>query len=48
MFIRSVFRDDRSLVDFLDADYTFVNERLARHYDIDGVKGSEFRRVSLP
>lgn len=47
-FFASVMNGDRSLNDFLDADYTFVNERLARHYGIDGVKGDEFRRVALP
>src|SRR5262249_26108471 len=36
-----------SVLDFLDADFTFVNERLARHYGLPGVKGPEFRRVSL-
>ncbi|MAD80862.1 MAG: hypothetical protein CMJ50_08480 [Planctomycetaceae bacterium] len=48
MFARTIFRDDRSLVDFLDADFTFANERLARHYGIAGVKGDTLRRVSLP
>jgi hypothetical protein len=38
-------REDRSLLDLLDARYTFLNERLARHYGIPGVKGPEFRRV---
>ena len=40
-------REDRSVLDLIDADYTFVNERLARHYGIPGVKGDEFRRVTL-
>jgi hypothetical protein len=40
-------REDRSLIDFLDADYTFVNERLARHYGIPNIYGSRFRRVTL-
>lgn len=40
-------REDRPLTDLLEADYTFVNERLARHYGIEGVKGDDFRRVSL-
>lgn len=48
LFIRTVFREDRSLLDFLDAKTTFVNERLARHYGIDGVKGDKMRLVSLP
>jgi hypothetical protein len=47
MFIESQLREDRSVVDLLDADYTFVNERLARHYGIRGVVGERFRRVSL-
>ena len=41
-------REDRSVLDLLDADYTFVNERLARHYGIPNVYGSHFRRVTLP
>jgi cytochrome c5 len=48
LFAESIAREDRSLLDFLQADYTFVNERLARHYGIPGVIGSNFRRVSLP
>jgi len=47
MFFESVMREDRSVLDFLDADYTFVNERLARHYGIPNVYGSRFRRVTL-
>ena len=47
LFFEAIFREDRSVLDFLDADYTFVNERLAKHYGIDGVKGNEFRRVQL-
>jgi hypothetical protein len=46
-FVDSIFRNDRSVLDFLTADYTFVNERLARHYGIPGIFGSHFRRVSL-
>jgi hypothetical protein len=42
-----VLREDRSLLELLDADYTFVNERLARLYGIDGVKGPEMRQVAL-
>ena len=41
-------REDRSVLELLDADYTFVNERLARHYGIPGVVGSRFRRVEYP
>ena len=44
----TIVREDRSLIDLLDADYTFVDERLARHYGIPNVRGSYFRRVSLP
>lgn len=43
-----VVRHDRSLLELLDADYTFLNERLAKHYGIEGVKGDEMRRVLLP
>jgi hypothetical protein len=43
----SLVREDRSIVDLLTADYTFLNERLARHYGIPGIRGSEFRRVEL-
>jgi len=48
LFVGSVMREDRSVLDLLTADYTFVNERLARHYGIDGVYGSNFRRVTIP
>jgi Protein of unknown function (DUF1592)/Protein of unknown function (DUF1588)/Protein of unknown function (DUF1585)/Protein of unknown function (DUF1587)/Protein of unknown function (DUF1595) len=47
MLFASVVRENRSLLDILTADYTFVNERLARHYGIEGVYGSEFRRVPV-
>ena len=47
LFIASVFREDRSVMDLLTADYTFVNERLALHYGIRDVKGDRFRRVQL-
>ncbi len=47
LFFAAVVQEDRSILDFLDADFTFVNGRLARHYNIPGVKGDEFRRVSL-
>ena len=40
-------REDRSVIDLLNADYTFVNERLARHYGIPNVYGSQFRRVTV-
>ena len=48
LFVASQLRDDRSVVNLLTADYTFVNERLARHYGIPNVYGSHFRRVTLP
>jgi len=48
LFVESIIREDRSVLDLLDADYTFLNERLARHYGIPGVFGERFRRVSLP
>jgi len=47
MFFAEVMREDRSVLDFIDGPYTFVNERLARHYGIADVKGKEFRKVSL-
>jgi hypothetical protein len=47
LFFNAVVREDRSVLDFLDADFTFLNERLAKHYGIDGIKGPEFRRVTL-
>ena len=48
MFFESIIRENRSVLDLLDADYTFLNERLAKHYGIAGVYGERFRRVSLP
>lgn len=48
MFVGSNFREDRPVSDLLDANFTFVNERLARHYGIPNVYGSRFRRVNLP
>ena len=47
-FVESHLREDRSVVDLLRADYSFLNERLARHYGISGVTGSHYRRVRLP
>jgi mono/diheme cytochrome c family protein len=47
LFFDSIVRDDRSILDFIDARYTFLNERLAKHYGIEGVTGNEFRRVDL-
>ena len=48
LFLMSMLRQDRSVLELLSADYTFVNERLARHYGIPGVYGTRFRRVTLP
>ena len=47
MFFGSILREDRSVLDLMAANYTFVNERLARHYGIPNVYGSQFRRVTL-
>ena len=47
LFFESIVREDRSILDLLTADYTFVNERLAKHYAIPNVYGSQFRRVTL-
>jgi hypothetical protein len=48
MFVASTLQEDRSVLDLVNANYTFVNERLARHYGIPGIYGSRFRRVNLP
>jgi len=48
LFIASTFKEDRSILDLLTANYTFVNERLAKHYGIPGVYGNRFRRVTFP
>ena len=47
LLFASIVAEDRSVLELLDADYTFVNERLARHYGIPGVRGSHFRRVAV-
>jgi hypothetical protein len=47
LFFDSIMREDRGIFAFLDANYTFLNERLAQHYGISGVTGPEFRRVTL-
>ncbi len=47
LFVHDVLGNDRSVLELLTADYTFVNERLARHYGIGGVYGDQFRRVSI-
>ncbi len=48
LWIGSIFHDDRSVLDLLNSNYTYVNERLARHYGIPDVFGDQFRRVTLP
>ncbi|MEN9019541.1 MAG: DUF1592 domain-containing protein, partial [Verrucomicrobiales bacterium] len=47
LFVQSIVNEDRSVLSLLDADYTFLNERLARHYGIEGIKGDGFQRVAL-
>jgi len=47
LFFNAIVQEDRSVLDFIDADFTFVNGRLAKHYGIPGVTGEEFQRVSL-
>ena len=47
LFFESILREDRGVLDLLSADYTFVNERLAKHYGIPNIYGSRFRRISL-
>ena len=48
LFFDSLVREDRSILELLTADYTFVNERIARHYGIPNITGNAFRRVKLP
>jgi len=48
LFVASIMQENRPLTDLLDANYTFLNERLARHYGIRGVQGERFQRVTLP
>jgi mono/diheme cytochrome c family protein len=47
LFFEAMVKEDRNILDFLDADFTFLNERLARHYGIGGVQGDQFQRVHL-
>jgi mono/diheme cytochrome c family protein len=47
LFFESIVREDRTLTEFLDSDYTYLNERLAKHYGIEGVTGDDFRKVVL-
>ena len=48
LLFRTILQEDRSVVEFLDSDFTFVDERLARHYGIDGIRGPRMRRVAIP
>jgi hypothetical protein len=48
LFVSSIFNEDNSILDLFQADYSFLNENLARHYQIDGIYGNRFRRVVLP
>ena len=48
LFLDSILRENRSVLELLTANYTFVNERLAKHYGIPNVRGSEFQRVTFP
>jgi mono/diheme cytochrome c family protein len=48
LFLDSILRENRSVLELLTANYTFVNERLAKHYDIPNIRGSEFQRVTFP
>jgi hypothetical protein len=47
MFFEAIVKEDRSILDFIDGPFSYLNERLAKHYGIDGVAGAEFRRVDL-
>ena len=47
LLFRTIVREDRPIIDLLDADFTFVDERLAKHYGMDGIRGSRVRRVTL-
>jgi hypothetical protein len=48
LFLGEVVRQDRPVTELIDADYTYVNEELARHYGLEGIRGTEMRRVALP
>jgi hypothetical protein len=48
LFVSSIFHEDHSILDLFQADYSYLNENLARHYEIDGIYGNRFRRVVLP
>jgi hypothetical protein len=48
LFFEAILRENRSILDFLDADFSYINERLAKHYGLDGATGKDFQRVKLP
>lgn len=48
LFVSSIFHEDQSILDLFQADYSYLNENLARHYEIDGIYGNRFRRVVMP
>jgi hypothetical protein len=48
LFFEAIIREDRSVLEFLDTNFTFVNARLAKHYGIPGVQGDQFQKVTLP
>ncbi len=48
LFFTHLLKENRSVLEFLNADYSYMNEILARHYNVDGIQGAEFQRVSLP
>jgi hypothetical protein len=47
LFFDYIVKEDRSVLEFLDSDYTFLNERMAKHYGVEGVQGNDFRKVKL-
>src|SRR5262249_32204104 len=47
LFFAAIVHEDRPILDFIDADFTFLNERLAKHYSIPDIKGNDFQRVAL-
>ena len=47
LFFQAIVQEDRSVLQLIDADFTFLNERLARHYAVDGIRGEEFQRVGI-
>ena len=47
-YVQNIISQDKSILELIDSDYTFANERLATHYELSGIEGEEFRRVNLP